>query len=400
MLSRRTQSQLFEVTRPTEVHVYAVGEFCEDTCDHGWIEDAMTGEHVWDMLRDNTELAGGRRENRLYQGDLRLSPGVYRAAFDTDRSHAYKDWTGNPPYDPTAWGLTIWTDAPRGAVAAFDPWRSRKPFLHLTEVPDDVLRSTQFVVRKPVQLMAYAVGEISTGGSLYDYAWVENDDASNRVWEMSRDNSQPAGGSEKNRLEIAFLNLEPATYTVYYQTDGSHAFDDWNDDPPSHPERWGVTLFSLTALPDSGVIDIIEPTQVAQHVTSRAGEMPPLGEGKQLVRQVGLGNEVDFEATLELDEETRLRIKAVGEMSHSGRYDYGWIERVDTGETVWEMTMQNTRHAGGDDRNRLFDNIITLPEGAYKVHFKTDFSHAAGDFDEGGPTNPADWGIVVEQVDN
>ena len=68
-------------------------------------------------------------------------------------------------------------------------------------------------------------------------------------------------------------------------------------------------------------------------------------------------------------------------------------------ETVWQMTRSNTKPAGGDDRNRIFDGVITLEPGTYTAHFRTDFSHSFGDFDHEEPHDPASWGIIVERVD-
>src|SRR5690606_20904115 len=90
---------------------------------------------------------------------------------------------------------------------------------------------------------------------------------------------------------------------------------------------------------------------------------PALGTGVDLVEATRLGPEQRKEIPFRLTTPTALHVYAVGEISLSGRYDYGWIERTDTGEIVWEMTWQNTRPAGGDDRNRLFDGIIDLVPG-------------------------------------
>lgn len=31
-------------------------------------------------------------------------------------------------------------------------------------------------------------------------------------------------------------------YRVFYETDGSHSYRDWNSTPPRDPERYGITL--------------------------------------------------------------------------------------------------------------------------------------------------------------
>jgi hypothetical protein len=393
-----TASFLFQTTDTLTLNLYAVGEICDEgrrPCDYGRLENAASGERIWEMRRDNTRPAGGWSANRRFRGDVTLAPGVYRASFETDGRHHYDHWRANPPYDPAAWGLTLHTANP-AAVTAFDPWRMRRPLILLTEVPNDALRTAQFVVTRPLRLIVYALGEISDSGSPYDYAWIEDNVSGRRIWEMTRDASQYAGsGESSNRVEIAFLKLDPGTYTLAYQTDGSHAFGDWRNGEPPHSERWGVTLFPFSPRIDTTAFRLLEPAEAAE-----APSTPPLGTGELLFQKTRLGNDVHLKFPFELDKPTRLHIYALGEISASGSYDYGWIERADTGETVWKMTLPDTEHAGGDERNRRFDGVITLPPGSYILFFKTDFSHAYGDFDGGAPDTPEDWGITIERLDD
>ncbi|QXD16695.1 hypothetical protein GQ464_007080 [Rhodocaloribacter litoris] len=405
--AQHTDVFLFQTRHPIELTLYAVGELCEvdaartrTPCDFGWLENATSDRRLWEMTWDNTEPAGGSEANRYFRGRLTLPPGLYRAGFTTNDRHHPGRWHANPPLDPAAWGLTLYASDP-AAVTRFDPWTLRTPLVSLTRVPSDALRSAQFVVEEPVRLIAYALGEISSGGSRYDYAWVENNESGERLWEMTREASQPVGDEDSgNRVEIAFLNLSPGTYTVGFQTDGSHAFGDWRKAEPPHAERWGVTLFPLPEQLPPGVFRVID-TESAGITAAPLPEAPPPppGTGRVLLRRTRLGNDARVEFPFTLARPTRLRITALGEISTSGTYDYGWIEQADNGETVWKMTLQNTRPAGGDDRNRRFDGVLTLPPGEYVAYFKTDFSHAYGDFDDGAPDDPAAWGIVIELLD-
>jgi hypothetical protein len=58
-------------------------------------------------------------------------------------------------------------------------------------------------------------------------------------------NTEHAGGAKKNRKEDVVLNLEPGDYTVYYKTDDSHSFLEWNMAAPFDEELWGITLYRL-----------------------------------------------------------------------------------------------------------------------------------------------------------
>ncbi len=76
-------------------------------------------------------------------------------------------------------------------------------------------------------------------------------------------------------------------------------------------------------------------------------------------------------------------------------FDYGWIEGTKTGRAVWEMTYRTTERAGGARKNRLADVTLTLPAGAYELHYRTDGSHAFGDWNAAPPDDPLHWGITV-----
>lgn len=75
-------------------------------------------------------------------------------------------------------------------------------------------------------------------------------------------------------------------------------------------------------------------------------------------------------------------------------YDYGWIENVATGDTLWKMTMDVTTHAGGANKNRLVDTTILLPAEMYQLKYKSDDSHS---FNRWNATPPefAFYGIAL-----
>ncbi len=398
----RKREILFKVSRPVSLNIYAVGELCESgPCDFGWIEDVSTGLRVWEMTGQNTRPAGGWSANRQFRGDILFQTGIFRATFEIDRGHAFGDWRANPPFDPAAWGLTL-SGSDLSSVSEFDPWTQRTPLVSLIRITNDELRSAQFAVREPTRFIVSGLGEISSGGNLYDYGWIENNATGERVWEMSREQSQPARGENKgsNRVETDFILLPAGTYTLSYQTDGSHAFGDWKNGKPEHSERWGVTLFPFEDSVSTSTFVLLGAPGPPLADIPTAPSPPPasLGEGDRIVERIRIGNDQLVSDPLILSRPTRLHIYALGEISRSGRYDYGWIERAETGETVWKMTLQNTQQAGGDDRNRVFDNVISLPKGSYVVYFKSDYSHAFNDFDSDGPDDPIHWGITVERL--
>ncbi|MEX0821904.1 MAG: hypothetical protein WD021_07145 [Rhodothermales bacterium] len=397
---------VFHVDDPLDVRIYAIGEINDRLMDHGWIENAATGERVWEMTAENTRHAGGWDVNRLFDGAVSLSPAMYRAAFETDPRQNFDDWVGNPPFDPAGWGMTLYSDA-QHAISSFDPWSTRTPIVQIDRVGDDERHSVQFRVHEPVQLAAYALGELGSNGR-YDYAWIRDNESQAVVWEMTPERSQPAGGSN-NRRELAILTLEPSTYTATYETDESHSYESWRHGRPEYPERWGVTIFPVAGDVDSTVVEVLGSSHEDLGESERAdvsvSPTPPAPNGalpgETLVNLTRLGNDSRVSRTFKLEEPQLLRLRGVGEISLTAApYDYGWIENVETGEIVWQMTWQNTVPAGGDDRNRMFDGTLSLPAGEYAAHFKTDFSHAYGDFGDQAPRRPEWWGLVVVQPEH
>jgi hypothetical protein len=90
-----------------------------------------------------------------------------------------------------------------------------------------------------------------------------------------------------------------------------------------------------------------------------------------------------------------VRIYALGEGRDGRMYDYGWITSADSRQRVWEMRYDNTERAGGDPKNRRFDKTIHLDKGSYVVHYVSDGSHAAGDWNASAPPDGAHWGVTV-----
>ena len=422
--NEETATFYFEVKADTPILVRCIGELGEDEPrDYGHIENALTHETVWELDRVHSVHAGGIEANRMFTGTLSLSPGIYLASYRTDGSHAYGRWRGNPPYDPFNWGLTLALDAPSNAILAFDPWAGRTPVIQVMPARSDQFEAVTFAVSRPVRVAVYAAGEMKPS-SRYDYGWLERapvgpDDAvedpadrepdpSSTVWEMKYADTQPAGGSSYNRRTLAFLDLNPDTYTLFYRTDDSHAYDDWRHGAPDEAERWGVALFALDAPAESfRILHHISLIRTDRRHDDAAPPPPPpaapvplpVREDQILVALNRLGNNASRRATLILAEATPVRIIAAGEISLSGnRYDYGDIRRASDGAIVWEMTRENTRPAGGDDANRIFDDVIELPAGEYVVHFQTDATHAYGAFDTGAPAMPDAWGITIARV--
>jgi hypothetical protein len=200
---------------------------------------------------------------------------------------------------------------------------------------------------------------------------------------MTRENTEHAGGGEKNRLFDGTIHLVPGAYIVHYQSDGSHSTSDWNAAPPAEAKYYGVSVF-----PASGRLNRAD---IAPYV------YPSRGSEAAVVELTRMGNDEERRQTFQLDAETRLRIYALGEGRNGTMFDYGRIEDSD-GRVVWEMKYAETDPAGGAEKNRMFDGIITLPAGKYVLRYDSDGSHSYNDWNDDPPDDPDNWGIAVFRV--
>jgi len=400
--NRDASTHLFRVSAQAEVSIYAIGEICSRECDFGYIENVQNGTTVWMMNWENTMPAGGAETNRIFQGTITLDPGIYRAGFQSNGSHSGKSWRANPPHDPDGWGMTL-SNVPRANIVSYDPWTQTTPFIDMTGIGDDELHKKQFKVNKKSTFLISAMGEITSQSSVYDYGWLERNDSHETIWKMSYRNSNIAGGDSKNRVETVFLELEPGTYTVYYQTDNSHSFEAFNSNrsKPDNPERWGLAVFPVS-VNDSNEDDytVLESSWGEEdQMDDTVSELFSGRESTVLIDFTRIGNDSQISETFEIERAIKVFVTATGELSTGSRQDYGWIEDAETGERVWEMTAKNTKHAGGRRDNRIFEGLVRLPEGRYIARYVSDFSHAYGDFGEDGPDDESLWGMRIVRND-
>jgi len=375
--------QGFEITRPTDVEVYSIGELSIDKeYDYGWIMNADTHQRVWVMSFVDTDPAGGSAKNRVAHETIRLKPGRYVAYFVSDESHNPDDWSRVPPTDPEFWGLTLRVTNPaaRAAVKPFDyrPVPEGQTIVSMIGVGDDETRSEGFVLKRPLNVRIYAIGEGTS--DLVDYAWIFDAEHHKRVWTMSLDNTVHAGGGQKNRLFDDTIHLAPGSYIVYYRSDGSHSASDWNTAPPAEAKYYGVSVFPANRR--------LNRADIGPFVRPGRGTSVPVAELTQM------GDNADARKTFELQRETTLRVLAVGEGRDGEMFDYGRIEDSN-GNVVWQMRYDETEPAGGAEKNRLFDGVITLRAGAYVLRYNSDGSHSHADWNDDPPDDPESWGITV-----
>ena len=375
----------FELTRPTEVEIYALGEVqADNSFDYVRVVDVTNGDIVW-ALDDDTDNAGGAAKNRVLRERRRLPAGRYGVVYVTDDSHGPGDWNAPPPHDPAFWGVTLRTTnaAERANVRTFeyDPAPAANAIVALTRMGDDDNRSAGFSLTQPLDVRIFAIGE-GRGRDMADYGYIMNARTRERVWEMTYDNTHHAGGAAKNRAADTTVRLPAGDYLVEWLADGSHSFEDWNSGAPIDAEYWGITVLPADPNVDRGVIREFNEEEDANVLT-------------QLVR---MRDDENARSRLVLSEDTDVRIYALGEGNDGNMYDYAWIEDAETGRAVWEMTYRTTDHAGGSRKNRLFDGIVRLRAGTYVVHYESDGSHNYDDWNSDAPRDPRMWGVTLYRV--
>lgn len=392
---RQRRETILQVTDDAPVRLRAVTEISDGVvADRASLVRLGTSDTVWVADAAGSVWAGGSLKNQIVEDEVTLGPGLYRVAYEADRSHAYRDWTANPPLVPADWGMTVRRGAPGAAIGLLDVTSLDLPTIAAFECvgPDEELEAA-FTLPTATDVLLVAVGEISSG-SAYDFATLERQEGDgdwNEVWEME-DGLEPAGGASKNKRAVVALRLDAGTYRLLYETDGSHdCVSGYNSDGPPDGDLWGAALYALDPTLDVSTISVVVTDLRADDVpASVALDLP--NASRLIARIDSVGDDEDHRARFVLDVPTTVTIAAAGEMSSDSRYDYATIERPD-GTLVWDMSWANTR-AGGDDSSyhRVFSGTLDLPAGAYVVRYRSDGSRSFGDF---GPTSRVLWGVRV-----
>jgi hypothetical protein len=209
------------------------------------ILDAKTRQKVWVMDSDNSNHAGGASKNRFVDEIITLPKGSYIVQYNTDDSHAYGDWNSEPPFDPEHYGVTMYGVGEKfntASVGKYVDQRDKNTLAQIIRVRDGENREQKFKLDKTTKIRVYAIGE-GQGREMADWGWITDNKTGTTVWEMTYSMTFHAGGARKNRMVNTTIILDKGDYTLHFESDDSHAYKDWNSDPPEDPEYWGITLY-------------------------------------------------------------------------------------------------------------------------------------------------------------
>ena len=405
----------FELARKAHVEIDALGvrnPWSDEYAAYAWIIDANTRRVVWsqedsDGKRDRGEH-GARRDRRMLRSheSVDLGPGRYelyawaglgfnnnihfhfsslgnlRNLVDLADSHDDGEDQRFKAAVRDCYVELASSDIQKSDVKDFDP---------AGELPGAILRANRlgdhaFVekglrVDKPLDLRLYGTCEWPREGrEPVDATWIINADTRERVWELSRRNTEDAGGAEKNRSFDTEVHLDAGRYVLCAGTDDSHSYDEFNAAPPYDPAAWGVQV-----LPGHNF------DAAAFHV-----EAAPV-RGEPVVDLTKASDNDVLERGFKLSRDGDVLVYAVGEWNDSGDEfaDRGWITRAGTHDIVWEMKERNTHHAGGAEKNRMFDGLVKLAAGDYVAHFETDDSHSYRHWNSDAPYDRDAWGLAI-----
>jgi hypothetical protein len=355
---------------------------------NAWLLDLESRRVVWELSASTTTR--GARGTREFAGTVRLPAGAYAAyvsafpsgVFTSDENGGHQVWRSLNADGHADYKLVV-----RGSgrpllqdeIERLRQRTSANAIVAFRGTSGEQLQQSGFSLASAATVEIYAIGEAREDGE-FDYGWLVNADTRERIWKLTWKDSAPAGGAIKNRMVRATRSLPAGRYAAFYATDDSHDPSEWNSPPPHDPEFWGLTI----TVPDA---------RARASAKTFPYELVP--RDATFVALTRVGNRESKTQGFTLTKPMDVRVYAIGEGRNGRMFDYGWITSAETRRRVWEMRYADTEHAGGDTKNRLIDTTVHLNPGAYVVHYISDDSHAADDWNAAAPADSRHWGITL-----
>lgn len=398
----------FELSKDAEIMINAVGlrpPKGDDLNAYAWILDATTREPVWVMTNRRTDRLKGSRVLREVEDAEYLPAGKYELYY---YASAHRYWSGgdlgiiigdlfdgkitiedDDDYDEDferelrdCYVRLTSDELTDGNIKKFEPDGAMpNAVIAHTRLRDSEYIRTGFKLDKEMELRLYGVIEFPSGNrNPVDNAWISDANTRDRVWEVSRWNTDYAGGGRKNQVFDDDVTLPKGEYVLYVVTDDSHSWEQFNVAPPYDPMNWGITVLPGQGF-DKDNFSLVEPPD----------------RGDAIVSLTRMRDNDYEEQSFTVSSEQRVLVYAIGEYSSGSRefVDYGGIRDATTGRVVWDMTGRNTEHAGGAEKNRMFDGSVTLEPGAYTAFYVTDGSHSYRDWNSSAPYDQQHYGLSI-----
>ncbi|MDT7857846.1 hypothetical protein RQM47_14440 [Rubrivirga sp. S365] len=221
---------VFTLDAPADVLVVTVGEVVGGSrYDWGALDREAPGggwNEVWEMPRSDLEPAGGADRNRQATAALSLDTGTYRLRYETDASHdCQSGFRGEGGPRAELWGVVLYALDP-----AFDPalvGRPAPPPEVETVLAEAIAgeggaeQAVPFTLEVDAALAVAGAG-VFMSDVLVETGWIVDEDG-RRVWEMTRDNTDPVGGSPVFRQFRGVVDLPAGAYVLHHQADATGA---------------------------------------------------------------------------------------------------------------------------------------------------------------------------------
>ena len=414
ILPKSVTAKGFTLTSEQEISITAVGirtSRQRPALASAWILDAATREVVWELTESNTQSYD--RYLSKFEGVVKLPAGNYLAFYAFfayhdgnwrasgfgeamaylfselfyDRRDWHDDWSwhGEEKIDREKFkdlGVVIRGHGkalPDEEIESLTRAFQNDALISITGLWDDEYKKRGFTLDQQLEIEIYALGEARYDEE-YDYGWILNAKTREKVWQFDYDHSRPAGGAVKNRMAREILTLPAGSYAVFWVTDDSHSYHRWNSPPPYDPEFWGLT------------VRVRDP---AMKKAARAFEYEDV-PAQNVFLQITRVRDDEFRSEgFSLKQPTEVRIYALGEGRDGEMFDYGWIVDTQTRKKAWQMDYDKTDHAGGGEKNRVFDATIRLEPGNYMAYYTSDGTHSYRDWNTSPPIDQEHWGLTL-----
>ncbi|MCZ6767166.1 MAG: hypothetical protein O7D32_09580, partial [bacterium] len=355
-----------------------------------WILNAETRDVVWTLWDAESERVTD--DLREYKDEVELRKGTYEVYYSTFPNYEggsdWGDWFKRD-YDYNDFRrasrkfMVQVTGSGRelssSDISAFHEKLRKDVLISVTELERNRYEKFSLTLDRDLDLQIYAIGEANKEGN-YDASWIIDTRTNRKVWEFNYRRTEHAGGARKNRVYKNTISLPKGSYAVFVVSDDSHHFDDWNRRPPDDPFFWGLTIQ-------------LEDPKMARY--AKVGEYTEPTMENVVVEFIRMSNN-EFESKgFAVKKATEFRIYAIGEGRKGDMYDYSWIVDANRREVVWEMEYRKTEHAGGGEKNRAYDDVITLEKGNYIAYTATDGSHSYRDWNTAAPHDKDRWGLTL-----
>lgn len=385
-------STAFQLNQPLEVRLQVVGAWFNDRpLTDCWLLDADTRETVWALDKEqcrqscqygyscDTTLSLGTGRYEVYYSTVKTGPSISLRGLDSEAltglltgllgdSVMLEGRDFERQSRQTQWGVQV--TVPAGSEQAAETVRlaaEERPgpgtLAHIRRVGGKAFVTRAFHLSGPAEVEIYALGE-GNKGKLFDYGWLVKSADRSRPWKMDFEKTRHAGGARKNRMARDRTTLEAGRYEVWYVTDDSHHWGEWNQPPPRDPDFWGITV---RVIPGTG--GTIPPHRA---------DLPAFPAHRVIASIWRPGNNTVTTRVVRLRRGGPVLFYGIGEATDGRYYDWGWVKDCRTGEVVWAMDAKQALWAGGTKKNLMSEAVIPLAPGEYVVTYVTDDSHSGG----------------------